>query len=239
MLIPAEFLVNHRSILWDDQAGHVVFYHIELARHDVLLADGAPAESYRDDGNRWLFGNANPGWEAPAKPPCAPVLTGGPVVDAVWRRLLDRSGPRPGLPLTGDPDLHVRADGRRVDAVRGRCGSHVFTLPRPPRRLSVVSRAGSPAELGLARDPRMLGVAVREVRLWQGARVRVLPASDASLRGGFHAFEPDNGFRWTDGEAVLPDDLFAGVKNGCQLEFLVGGAMRYPMLDGTVERLGA
>ena len=24
-------------------------------RHDVLLANGAPAESYRDDGNRWLF----------------------------------------------------------------------------------------------------------------------------------------------------------------------------------------
>jgi hypothetical protein len=34
-------------------------HHIELASHDVLLADGAPAESYRDDGNRWLFRNIN------------------------------------------------------------------------------------------------------------------------------------------------------------------------------------
>ena len=50
VLIPVEFLVNHRSIQWDDRAREVSIYHIELATHDVLLADGAPAESYRDDG---------------------------------------------------------------------------------------------------------------------------------------------------------------------------------------------
>ena len=49
VLIPVEFLVNHRSIQWDDRAREVSIYHIELATHDVLLADGAPAESYRDD----------------------------------------------------------------------------------------------------------------------------------------------------------------------------------------------
>jgi hypothetical protein len=55
VLIPVEFLVNHRSIVWDDRAQEVEIYHIELATHDILLANGAPAESYRDDGNRWLF----------------------------------------------------------------------------------------------------------------------------------------------------------------------------------------
>ena len=50
----------------------------------MLLANGAPVESYRDDGNRWLFQNTNTGWDLPPKPPCAPVLTGGPTVDAVW-----------------------------------------------------------------------------------------------------------------------------------------------------------
>ena len=29
-LIPVEFLVNHRSILWDDRAQEVAVYHIEL-----------------------------------------------------------------------------------------------------------------------------------------------------------------------------------------------------------------
>jgi hypothetical protein len=114
VLIPTEFLINHRSILWDDTARVVTIYHLELDTHDVLLANGAPAESYRDDGNRWLFQNANTGWDLPPKPPCAPVLTGGPVVDAVWRRLLDRSGARPGVPLTEDPDLHVLTGGRLI-----------------------------------------------------------------------------------------------------------------------------
>ena len=92
VLIPVEFLVNHRTILWDDRAQEVEIYHVELESHDVLIANGAPAESYRDDGNRWLFQNANAGWDLPPQEPYAPVLTGGPVVDAVWRRLLDRAG---------------------------------------------------------------------------------------------------------------------------------------------------
>ena len=62
VLIPAEFLVNHRSIHWDDRAQEVTVFHLELDAHDVLVANGAAAESYRDDGNRWLFQNANTGW---------------------------------------------------------------------------------------------------------------------------------------------------------------------------------
>ncbi len=73
VLIPAEYLVNHRSIIWDDRAREVTIYHIELETHDVLIADGAPAESYRDDGNRWQFRNANSDWGLPPQPACAPV----------------------------------------------------------------------------------------------------------------------------------------------------------------------
>jgi antigen 43 len=238
-LIPAEYLVNHRSILWDDRAAAVEFYHIELATHDVLLADGAPAESYRDDGNRWLFQNANGGWDETPKAPFAPVLTGGPVVDAVWRRLLDRAGPRPRLPLTDEPDLHLMADGNRIDGSRGPNGSWLFDLPRRPLELRVASRAGSPAELGLARDPRVLGVAVRQVRLWQGRQVRVLDASDESLVEGFHPFETDNLFRWTDGDAALPVTLLADIEGACQFELLVGGAMQYPLFGKADERAAA
>ncbi|MDR3532868.1 MAG: DUF4347 domain-containing protein, partial [Rhodopila sp.] len=48
VLIPVEFLVNHKTILWDDRAQEVEIYHVELDSHDLLLANGAPAESYRD-----------------------------------------------------------------------------------------------------------------------------------------------------------------------------------------------
>jgi len=238
-LIPAECLVNYRSILWDNRVGQIAFYHIELAQHDVLLAEGAAAESYRDDGNRWLFQNANSGWAQSPKPPCAAVLTGGAVVDAVWRRLLDRAGARPEVTLTREPDLHLLADGQRVEAVRRPGGCHVFRLPRRPRALRLVSRAASPAELGLAPDPRVLGVAVRQVRLWQGRRLHVLEAADASLAEGFHAFEPDNGCRWTDGDAVLPAALLAAIGGACQLDLLVAGSMRYPLLAGADERAAA
>jgi hypothetical protein len=184
VLIPVEELINHRSIVWDDRAREVSIYHIELESHDVLLANGAPAESYRDDGNRWLFQNANTGWGLPPMPRFAPVLAGGPIVDAVRQRPLDRAGPRPDMPLTDEPDLHLLADGRRVDGSRRPNGYWVFDLPRCPSELRVLSRSGSPAELGLARDPRVLGVAVRQIRLWQGRWLRLLDAADESLVEG-------------------------------------------------------
>ncbi len=37
----------------------VTYYHVELDLHDVLLAEGAAAESYLDTGNRDTFGNAD------------------------------------------------------------------------------------------------------------------------------------------------------------------------------------
>ena len=209
-LIPVEELVNHRSILWDDRAQEVVVYHIELETHDVLLADGAPAESYRDDGNRRLFQNANTGWGLPPKPPCTAVLTSGPMVDAVWRLLLDRAGPRPGLPLTRDPDLHLLVGGARLDAAEQRQDLYVFKLVDVPDEVRIVSRAAIPQELGLARDPRSLGVALRRVTARRGRELRVIEAEDTLLLNGWHGFERDNGFRWTAGDAALPHTLFAG-----------------------------
>jgi hypothetical protein len=239
VLIPVEFLVNHRSILWDDRAQEVEIYHVELATHDVLLANGAPAESYRDDGNRWLFQNANTEWDQPAKPPCAPVLTGGPVVDAAWRRLLDRSGPRPGMKLSNDPDLHVLVDDRRLDAV-ARCGAaYVFRLPALAHSVHIVSRAAAPAELGLARDPRVLGVALRGVVLRQGSRFRTIEVTDPALSEGFHAFEPGNGLRWTDGDAALPSSLFGELDGPKELVLHVGATTSYPLLAEAPSRAAA
>jgi hypothetical protein len=57
VLVPARYLVNGGSVT-TERAGEVTYWHIELedgcgaAVHDVLLADGLPAESYLDTGNR-------------------------------------------------------------------------------------------------------------------------------------------------------------------------------------------
>jgi hypothetical protein len=235
VLIPVEFLVNHRSIAWDDRAQEVFVFHVELDTHDVLLANGAPAESYRDDGNRWLFQNANTGWHLPAKPPCAPVLTGGPIVDAVWRRLLARAEPRPGLPLTDDPDLHLRADGVRTDAARREGAAVVFVLRSVPSSLRFVSRAAAPQELGLARDPRVLGVAVRAIEARQGRHLRALGAADPLLADGFHCYEPAEDLRWTDGDASIPAALFEGLTGPIELTLRLAGKTAY-IEEGTAVR---
>jgi hypothetical protein len=239
VLIPVEFLVNHRSILWDDRAQEVSIYHLELATHDVLLANGAPAESYRDDGNRWLFQNLNPGWTMPPLAPCAPVLTGGPIVDALWRRLLERAGPRNALPLTDDPDLHLLVDGKRVDAMDLCADRAVFRLLRRPRTVRICSRSAVPQELGLARDARALGVAVSRIVLAQASRQVAIEASAASLTDGCHAFERDNGIRWTDGDAAVPAELFASMRGSGMLIVHLAGATQYLDDGATATALSA
>jgi hypothetical protein len=82
--------------------------------------------------------------------------------------LLERAGPRPGVPLTDDPDLHPLADGLRVDATVRRGEWHSFNLPGLPEAVRIVSRSGSPQELGLAHDPRCLGVALRQIMVCRG-----------------------------------------------------------------------
>jgi uncharacterized repeat protein (TIGR03803 family) len=228
VLIPVEFLVNHRSILWDDHAQEVSLYHVELESHDILIAEGAPVESYRDDGNRWLFQNANTGWDLPPQPPCAPLLIGGPIVDAVWRRLLDRSGPRRRIPLTDDPDLHLIVDGRRLDAAERLGVSHIFRLPEGVGTgLRIVSRAAIPQELGLARDPRSLGIALQRIVTRHGTAFRITGAADPRLEKGFHAFEADNGFRWTSGDATLPPELFVDFVGPIEIVLVIAATAQY------------
>ena len=55
------------------------------------------------------------------------------------------------------------------------------------------------------------------------------------LAGGFHAFEPTNGWRWTAGEAMLPAVLFSGLTGPIELRLDVECTTSY-LLDGAQER---
>jgi antigen 43 len=239
VLIPAEFLVNHRTILWDDRAQEVEIYHVELDSHDVLLANGAPAESYRDDGNRWLFQNANAGWRLPPQEPYAPVLTGGPIVDTIWMRLLDRAGPRNLPPMTDDADVHLVVDGQRVDATESDGMVQVFRLSRRPGRVHIASREVVPAELGLVRDARSLGVALRRIAVRQGTKFDVVLAKDTRLTDGFHAYEAEGNLRWTDGYAAVPIEAFARFMGAMEVVLHLTGATRYPAIGAGPARAAA
>jgi hypothetical protein len=57
-LINAKNLVNGGSIAPDDTISDVEYFHIELERHEVILAENTPAETYLDNGNAGRWDNA-------------------------------------------------------------------------------------------------------------------------------------------------------------------------------------
>ena len=92
-LVPIRHLVNGSTIVVE-QAASVTYWHIELSAHNVLFAEGLPAESYLETGNRGAFGNAGvvmplyPSFAPGARPVgCAPLLTRGPQLEALRTRL--------------------------------------------------------------------------------------------------------------------------------------------------------
>jgi hypothetical protein len=98
VLIPARHLVNGVTIA-PVAAESVTYFHVELDRHDIILAEGLPTESFLDTGNRAAFGNggavtrlhpdfAQRVWDADA---CAPLIVDGPLLARVRRRLLARA----------------------------------------------------------------------------------------------------------------------------------------------------
>lgn len=92
VLIPVRYLINRTTIA---QVKHddVTYYHVELQRHDVLLAENLPVESFLDTGNRRAFdvtavpqaaGFAARQWEAKA---CAPLAVSGSALMRARMRL--------------------------------------------------------------------------------------------------------------------------------------------------------
>ncbi|MBR0648960.1 hypothetical protein GXW78_04750 [Roseomonas terrae] len=91
-LVAARLLADSDGIAQERHTLRVTYWHVELAEHAVLIANGAPAESYLDDGNRQNFDNAAvvalikdfaPRDGNYAQRACAPVLTDGPALDRI------------------------------------------------------------------------------------------------------------------------------------------------------------
>ena len=101
VLFPVQELVDGHNVQRMPR-NRVTYWHVELEEHDVLLADGLPAESYLENGNRTDFDEAtvvslHPQFQGSPNSPqaCAPVQRQGEAIQAV-RALLACNRVAPG-----------------------------------------------------------------------------------------------------------------------------------------------
>ncbi len=141
MLIPAATLINGLSILQDEAPAQVDYLHLELDSHDVILAEGAPSESFVDDGSRGMFHNAHEHAalypDAVRRPAlyCAPRVEDGPALERVRARLAARA--------RGEaPEVAGRMLGQLDLVERHRIAGWAFDADAPARpvRLRVLDR---------------------------------------------------------------------------------------------------
>ena len=98
VLVPAQALVNDTSITQVKSSLAIEYFHLELDSHDVILAEGAPSETFVDDGGRGMFHNAHeygtlyPDTLPRAAEYCALRVIDGYALEAIRRRLAEVAG---------------------------------------------------------------------------------------------------------------------------------------------------
>ncbi len=194
VLVPIRHLVNDSTIV-QESVSEITYWHIELERHDVLLAEGLPCESYLDTGNRGAFANggetvqlhpdfartADGAWAHEA---CAPLVESGAIVAKARADLAARA-----LMLGHSGSRRIDIDIQRAGLVRQVIEKDIETV----RLVSTDARCEG--------DRRRLGALLRALRI-DGAAV---PLDDNRLGLGFHDVETHGVqvVRWTDGDAIV------------------------------------
>jgi hypothetical protein len=208
LLIPARYLVNGVSIRQVPFMQQVRYFHVELETHDILLAEGAPAESYLDTGNRAAFANGparlatHPGPARDWSEACAELVVTGPRLVAIKRRLFAR-GARP-VPIR--QVLQVIDEQRRPLRPTRQTEDWTYTVPPDTRSLHLLSDPFVPARhVAESLDQRRLGVRLSAVSI-DGYP---MPLDAPIYHDGFYPTEVtgEGACRWTNGAArlVLPE----------------------------------
>ncbi len=241
LLIPARLLLNGVTVRREERWRSVTYYHVELDSHDVLLAEGAAAESYLDTGNRNTFENAegpmvlhpdmSDGQRRREAESCAPLAADAERVRPVWQRLSQRAemlGIAANAPgeTTSDPELRVEIAGTCFAPVAVEGRRYIFMLPKFHGALVLHSRHAVPSDRrSWIDDQRQLGVKVQRMTLSSMAGIRTIPIDHPDLGIGWWDTERDDNTlaRWTNGDAAIA----ISCDTPCRFEVEVGGTMDY------------
>ena len=182
VLVPVTHLVNGATIVTEVKRGPVIYYHVELDRHDVVVADGLPVETYLDTGNRGeLYREV--GRRGSARQACAELVTRGAQLAKIRRRLHEIAI-RAGFTLRQEPALRGMVGDVQVAAkMSGQAGERVarFTVGRDAACMTLMARCAAPADTDPDTDDRrQLGICVR-------------PAAAGRLRLGAGWYEQADG----------------------------------------------
>lgn len=96
LLVPAIALLSGESILQLKKVEFLEYFHVELSSHDIIFAEGAPAETFIDDHSRCMFQNAKefseiyPNELADKVGYCAPRLNQGEPLRLIRSRIAHR-----------------------------------------------------------------------------------------------------------------------------------------------------
>ena len=211
-LVPVRGLIDGDRIAQVERA-EVTYWHVELDDHDVLLANGLPAESYLDTGNRVGFDNAGssllpfdedpaPGYDGAGH--CLPLVESGPRLSALRARFgLGR--PVDGAAVAVASAVHLVADGAVLAPCLASANELRFLVPAGVADLRLVSPSFSAG----GGDVRRLGVIIGALALSDGSGWQEVPLDAPALYAGFHALEgnADGAWRWTDGAGHLAPAL--------------------------------
>jgi len=243
-LVPIKLLVNGSTVRQIPMS-EVTYYHVELPRHDIMLAEGLPAESYLDTGNRHIFENGgvslllHPNLEhvndqvRRETESCVPLVCDAERVEPLWRSLAARAEhlgfPPQVVEVTDDPMLCIRIGGRDFRPAHHVANRYQFVLPQVRHDARLISRSAVPSDIRpWIDDVRKLGVAIRRIVVRCDAQCSEIALDDPRLVDGWWAIERDDAtmWRWTDGNAVLPIE-----GDRMMVEIVVGESVPYPVAE--------
>ena len=230
VLIPACALANGSTITQVD-VDQITYWHIELDSHDILIANGLPAESYIDTGNRCFFVESDivdfemsPDADLtdPARRThadfCRPFVMDGPILDAVRLQLRRRARTLGWTLDTSQPWADLHLVGRQSPDRSGRARPHC-AIYSAGRRWRWLARFHQHAAVRCHRRRRRTspGVCLAGLTIDEGFGERSVVALDDPLLGeGLYQIE-DSRRRWTAGRALLPAALW----DRCREEFFL------------------